>query len=106
MLPVQQEVNDVTLFQTPLLLCEDSLPWLKQHKDIVKISVLMWHTITHNTICNNKYCNSVRHTLTQCMGTSKQVCEAVKQHKDTEINLLMCHAISITHIHNTIFNSD
>ena len=26
MLTVQQEVNDVTLFQTPLLLCEDSLP--------------------------------------------------------------------------------
>ena len=45
MLTVQQEVNDVTLFQTPLLLCEDSLPWLKQHKDIVKISVLMWATL-------------------------------------------------------------
>ena len=31
---MQQQVKVVTLFQTPLLSCEDSLPWLKQHKDI------------------------------------------------------------------------
>ena len=37
---MQQQVKVVTLFQTPLLSCEDSLPWLKQHKDIHMFQII------------------------------------------------------------------